>query len=163
MINLLATCYCISGSLTGHKLSGIKMRLLDGASHIVDSSEYAFSLAAIGAVQDGMYLLMTFFHSVAVLAKGRTVCVLLAAELNVCFSSSAFEMGSWMLLEPIMSVEISVPVEFQGAVMGIVSRRSGIVAGSEGKEGWVTINAEVSKILYPEFLTFSFSTHCYTH
>ena len=43
----------IPGALTGHKLSGIRMRLLDGASHIVDSSEYAFSLAAIGAMQDG--------------------------------------------------------------------------------------------------------------
>lgn len=95
------------GALTGHKLSGIRMRLTDGAHHIVDSSEYAFSLAAIGAVQD------------------------------------AFEMATWTLLEPIMNVEISLPVEFQGSVMGIISRRSGIVAGSEGKEGWVTLEAEV--------------------
>ncbi|XP_026282647.1 elongation factor G, mitochondrial [Frankliniella occidentalis] len=95
------------GPLTGHQLSGIKMRLLDGAHHIVDSSEYAFNLAAQGALQD------------------------------------AFELGSWKLLEPIMSVEVSLPIEFQGAIMGIVSRRKGIVAGSEGKEGWITLQAEV--------------------
>lgn len=45
--------YFVSGCLTGHKLSGIRMRLTDGAHHIVDSSEYAFNLAAQGAVQDG--------------------------------------------------------------------------------------------------------------
>ena len=95
------------GTLIGHKLSGIRMRLLDGASHIVDSSDYAFSLAAQGALND------------------------------------AFELGTWMLLEPIMNVEISVPVEFQGSVMAMVSKRKGIVAGSEGKEGWVTLEAEV--------------------
>lgn len=42
-----------------------------------------------------------------------------------------------------MNVEVSLPVEFQGAVMGIISKRNGIVAGSEGKEGWVTLDAEV--------------------
>jgi len=39
--------------LSGHKLSGIKFRLLDGAHHIVDSSELAFMLAAQGAVKEG--------------------------------------------------------------------------------------------------------------
>lgn len=45
-----------------------------------------------------------------------------------------------------MTVEVSTPVEFQGAVMGIISRRSGIVGGSEGKEGWVTLEAEVTNL-----------------
>ncbi|XP_062548262.1 elongation factor G, mitochondrial [Armigeres subalbatus] len=39
------------GLLSGHKLSGIKFRLLDGAHHIVDSSELAFMLAAQGAIK----------------------------------------------------------------------------------------------------------------
>ncbi|XP_055599732.1 elongation factor G, mitochondrial-like [Uranotaenia lowii] len=39
------------GLLSGHKLSGIKMRLLDGAHHIVDSSDLAFMLAAQGAIK----------------------------------------------------------------------------------------------------------------
>uniref|UniRef100_A0A1Q3FEM1 Elongation factor G, mitochondrial n=1 Tax=Culex tarsalis TaxID=7177 RepID=A0A1Q3FEM1_CULTA len=39
------------GLLSGHKLSGLKFRLLDGAHHIVDSSELAFMLAAQGAIK----------------------------------------------------------------------------------------------------------------
>lgn len=42
------------GLLTGNKLSGLKFRLIDGAHHIVDSSELAFFLAAQGAVKEGM-------------------------------------------------------------------------------------------------------------
>ena len=68
---------CEKGLLTGHKLSGIKFRLQDGAHHIVDSSELAFMLAAQGAVRD------------------------------------VFENGSWQIIEPIMSVEITGPEEFQ--------------------------------------------------
>lgn len=40
------------GLLSGHKLSGLKFRLLDGMHHIVDSSEHAFCLAAQGAVKE---------------------------------------------------------------------------------------------------------------
>jgi elongation factor G len=69
------------GLLSGHRLSGIKFRLQDGAHHIVDSSELAFMLAACGAVKD------------------------------------VFESGSWQIIEPIMSVEVTCPDEFQGAVM----------------------------------------------
>ncbi|KAI8427525.1 hypothetical protein MSG28_002051 [Choristoneura fumiferana] len=43
---------CQKGYLTGHKISGVKFRLQDGAHHIVDSSELAFFLAAKGAVKD---------------------------------------------------------------------------------------------------------------
>ncbi|XP_066255295.1 elongation factor G, mitochondrial [Euwallacea similis] len=40
------------GLLAGQKLSGLKFRLLDGAHHIVDSSELSFFLAAQGAVKE---------------------------------------------------------------------------------------------------------------
>ncbi|XP_032530118.2 elongation factor G, mitochondrial [Danaus plexippus] len=43
---------CQKGYLSGHKISGVKFRLQDGAHHIVDSSELAFFLAAKGAVKE---------------------------------------------------------------------------------------------------------------
>ena len=37
--------------MTGHKVVGIRMVLEDGVSHIVDSSELAFRMAALGAMR----------------------------------------------------------------------------------------------------------------
>lgn len=95
------------GLLSGHKLSGVKMRLQDGAHHIVDSSELAFMLAAQGAIKE------------------------------------VFEKGFWQILEPIMSVEITCPEEFQGGVIGQLNKRHGIITGTDGIEGWSTVYAEV--------------------
>lgn len=39
------------GLFSGHKISGVRMRLLDGAHHAVDSSELAFILATQGAIK----------------------------------------------------------------------------------------------------------------
>lgn len=44
------------GLLAGQKLAGLRFVLKDGAHHIVDSSEFAFFLAAQGAIKDGNYL-----------------------------------------------------------------------------------------------------------
>lgn len=64
----------------GHKISGVRFRLDDGEHHIVDSSEYAFMMAAQGAVKQ------------------------------------CYERGNWQILEPIMTVEITAPEEYQGQV-----------------------------------------------
>ncbi|KAL0894508.1 hypothetical protein ABMA27_013091 [Loxostege sticticalis] len=98
---------CQKGYLSGHKISGVKFRLQDGAHHIVDSSELAFFLAAKGAVKD------------------------------------VFEDGAWQILEPIMFVEVTLPEEFHGNVIGQLNKRGGIITGTEGAEGWTTIYAEV--------------------
>ena len=45
------SCYTLLGFITGHKAVGMLLRLEDGASHSVDSSELAFRLAARGAVR----------------------------------------------------------------------------------------------------------------
>ncbi|XP_050302802.1 elongation factor G, mitochondrial [Anthonomus grandis grandis] len=95
------------GYLAGQKLSGLKFRLIDGAHHIVDSSEHAFFLAAQGAVKD------------------------------------CFRKGAWQILEPIMTVEVTAPDEFQGAVTAQLNKRHGIITGAEGIEGWFTLYAEV--------------------
>ncbi|XP_076269756.1 mitochondrial translation elongation factor G 1 [Rhynchophorus ferrugineus] len=95
------------GLLAGQKLSGLKFRLIDGAHHIVDSSELAFFLAAQGAVRE------------------------------------VFEHGVWQVLEPVMTVEVNAPDEFQGAVMAQLNKRHGIITGVDGIEGWFTLYAEV--------------------
>ncbi|XP_075991968.1 mitochondrial translation elongation factor G 1 [Anticarsia gemmatalis] len=98
---------CQKGYLSGHKVSGVKFRLQDGAHHIVDSSELAFFLAAKGAVKE------------------------------------VFDDGAWQILEPIMFVEVTLPDEFHGTVIGQLNKRGGIITGTEGTEGWTTIYAEV--------------------
>lgn len=42
-----------------------------------------------------------------------------------------------------MAVEITAPDEFQGNVIMQLNKRSGIVTGTEGSEGWCVIHAEV--------------------
>jgi elongation factor G len=48
-----------------------------------------------------------------------------------------------ILLEPIMKVECSTPEEYQGDIMGDLSRRRGKIMGMEAKGGAVVVNAEV--------------------
>jgi len=99
--------YCEKSVITGNKVTGVRFRIEDGASHSVDSSEFSFYQAAYGAMKQ------------------------------------AAEEGQWAILEPIMTVEITGPDEFNGSVMAALSKRSAIVGGSEVNEGWFTIQAEV--------------------
>jgi len=55
-----------------------------------------------------------------------------------------FGAGNWQIIEPIMSVEVITPEEFQGVVMGQLNRRHGIITGTDGLEGWLTLYAEAS-------------------
>ncbi|XP_012151420.1 mitochondrial translation elongation factor G 1 isoform X1 [Megachile rotundata] len=98
---------CEKGLLSGHKLAGIKFRLIDGMHHCVDSSEFAFFLAAQGAMRD------------------------------------AFMNGFWQLLEPIMLVEVTVPLEYQGTVTAQLTKRRGLINDTDASEGWVVLTAEV--------------------
>lgn len=43
---------CDKGLLTGNRIAGVHFTLIDGAHHVVDSSEFSFYLAAQGAVRD---------------------------------------------------------------------------------------------------------------
>lgn len=43
---------CEKGMLSGHKIAGVKFRIIDGMHHCVDSSELAFFHAAQGAVKE---------------------------------------------------------------------------------------------------------------
>lgn len=56
----------------------------------------------------------------------------------------AFKKANPVLLEPIMSVEIVTPVEFQTNIYGGIGKRKGIIQDSDTNGEWLTVNAEIA-------------------
>ncbi|KAH9390225.1 elongation factor EF-G [Tyrophagus putrescentiae] len=55
----------------------------------------------------------------------------------------AFESGSWMILEPIMHVEVSAPAEYQGDLIGLMTRRNGLLQATNEIDSYFVANAEI--------------------
>lgn len=96
-----------SGALAGYPIVDVKVTLLDGSYHDVDSSEIAFKIAGSMAFKE------------------------------------AVSKASPALLEPIMSVEVVVPEEFMGEVIGDISSRRGKVLGMDSRPAAQVIEARV--------------------
>ncbi len=98
---------CESGILAGYPLIDIKVTLVDGSYHEVDSNEMAFKLAGSQAIKD------------------------------------AVMKASPVLLEPMMKVEVEVPEDFLGDVMGDLNSRRGSIEGMNSEAGLAKVTAKV--------------------
>jgi elongation factor G len=105
------------GVLAGFPVVDVKVSLIDGSYHEVDSSEMAFKIAGSMGFKEGC-------------AKASPV-----------------------LLEPIMSVEVVVPEEYMGEVIGDLNSRRGRIMGMEGRAG-----AQVVASMVPLAQMFGYST-----
>jgi elongation factor G len=98
---------CESGILAGYPVIDLKVTLVDGSFHEVDSSEMAFKIAGSMAIQNGVMK------------------------------------ASPVLLEPMMKVEVEVPEDFLGDVMGDLNSRRGQIEGMGTESGIAKVTAKV--------------------
>ncbi len=96
-----------SGVVAGFPVVDIRVELVDGSFHDVDSSEMAFQIAGSMAAKEAM------------------------------------KRANPVLLEPIMAVEVVMPEEFMGDVMGDLSSRRGQIQGMESRGNGQLIRAMV--------------------
>jgi elongation factor G len=96
-----------NGVVAGYPVVDVKVELVDGSYHDVDSSEMAFQIAGSMAIKEGL------------------------------------KRANPVLLEPIMDVEVVVPEEFMGDVMGDLSARRGQIQGMDSRGGGQVIRAMV--------------------
>ena len=98
---------CQSGVIAGFPMIDVKVTMVDGSYHDVDSSEMAFKIAGSMAFKDGV-------------KKCNPV-----------------------LLEPMMKVEVEVPEDYLGSVIGDLSSRRGQVEGQSIDDGQSKVQAKV--------------------
>lgn len=107
-----------SGILAGYPVTDLKVTLVDGSYHEVDSSEMAFKMAAVFAFKE------------------------------------ALQKGKPTLLEPIMKVEVVMPEEFLGDILGQMNARRGEIQGTDIRPG----NSQAVRALVPLAEMFGYAT-----
>jgi elongation factor G len=95
-----------NGVIAGYPMVDVRVELLDGSYHDVDSSELAFKIAGSMALQDG------------------------ARRANPT------------ILEPIMDIEVVVPEEYMGDVIGDLNSRRGKVVGMVHRPDAIVVAAQ---------------------
>jgi len=96
------------GVVAGFPMVDVKVELIDGSYHEVDSSEIAFKIAGSMALKE------------------------------------AVKRASPALLEPVMAVEVVVPKDFVGTVVGDLTSRRGRIGGMESRGATTeVVNAQV--------------------
>ncbi|KAJ1886642.1 Elongation factor G, mitochondrial, partial [Kickxella alabastrina] len=55
----------------------------------------------------------------------------------------SFKVSNPRILEPLMTVEVSAPIEFQGNVLGSLNKRKGLIIDTETQEDYCVVLAEV--------------------
>ena len=98
---------CQSGVIAGFPMIDVRVTMVDGSYHDVDSSEMAFKIAGSMAFKDGV-------------KKCNPV-----------------------LLEPMMKVEVEVPEDYLGSVIGDLSSRRGQIEGQSVDDGLSKVQAKV--------------------
>ncbi len=98
---------CESGVIAGYPMIDVRVTMVDGSYHDVDSSEMAFKIAGSMAFKDGV-------------KKCNPV-----------------------LLEPMMKVEVEIPEDFLGSIIGDLSSRRGQVEGQSVDDGQSKVQAKV--------------------
>ena len=106
-----------NGVMAGFPVVDIKVTLVDGSYHEVDSSEMAFKIAGSMGFKEGC-------------AKAGPI-----------------------ILEPIMSVEVVVPEEYMGDVIGDLNSKRGRIMGMDSRAG-----AQVVSAMVPLASMFGYST-----
>ncbi|MDD4461922.1 MAG: elongation factor G [Eubacteriales bacterium] len=96
-----------NGVLGGYNVVDVRVTLVDGSYHDVDSSEMAFKIAGSMGFKD------------------------------------ACRKADPVLLEPIMKVDVLVPEDYLGDVMGDLSSRRGRIEGMEERSGVMAVGAFV--------------------
>jgi elongation factor G len=106
-----------NGVMAGFPVVDIKVTLVDGSYHEVDSSEMAFKIAGSMGFKEG------------------------------CAKASP------IILEPIMSVEVVVPEEYMGDVIGDLNSKRGRIMGMDSRAG-----AQIVSAMVPLASMFGYST-----